>query len=243
MRVKITLSYDGSRFAGFQIQKEMKNTVSGQIKNSLKSVGIVNNFIASGRTDKGVHATNQILHIDLPSFWTDLKKLKNILNQSLLPHIYIKKIEKIHDSFHARFDAKKRVYRYIISSSTPTVFLTPYVTYVEKINPFLIKEAIKEFEGIYDFEYFKKNGSDTKNYTREIYKTNFYRYKEFFIFYFEGSGFLRSQIRMMVDFLFKISEEKLSKNELKLQLQKKKVFSTSLAPPQGLYLSKIKYGA
>jgi len=244
MRVKITLSYDGSRFAGFQIQKETKDTVAQKIEDSFKSAGIENRFVASGRTDKGVHATGQVLHIDLPSFWTDLDKLKNILNRSLLPHIYIKKIEKVQDTFHARFDAKKRVYRYIVSTQKPSVFLTPYITYINRDIDFMsIKNSIKEFEGRYDFEYFKKNGSDTKNFVRSIYRADCYMYKDFYVFYFEGDGFLRSQIRMMVDFLFKISEGKLSKNELKLQLQKKKVFSTSLAPPQGLYLSKIKYGA
>ncbi len=243
MRVKITLSYDGSRFLGFQIQKDTKNTIAQKLTNSFKSLNIKPNFIASGRTDKGVHALNQVLHIDLPPFWTDFKKLKKSLNISLLPHIYIKKIEQVDKNFHARFDAKKRVYRYIVSTGKPSVFLTPYITYIRQIDQKLIKDAIKCFEGEYDFEYFKKNGSDTKNFTRIIYKTDFYRYKEFFIFYFEANGYLRSQIRMMVDFLLKISDGKLSKNELKLQLQKKDRFSTSLATAEGLYLSKIKYGA
>ena len=243
MRVKVTLSYDGSKFLGFQIQKETKNTISQKLKDSFNSLNITSNFVASGRTDKGVHATNQVLHIDLPKFWKDLEKLKHSLNNMLLPHIYIKKIEKTQDNFHARYDAKKRVYRYIVSTSKPSVFLTPYIVFVKGLNYDLTKEAIKLFEGEHDFEYFKKNGSDTKNYIREIYKADIYRYKEFYIFHFEANGYLRSQIRMMISFLFQISEGKLSKNELKLQLQKKGVFSNSLSPAEGLYLTKIKYGA
>jgi len=233
MRVKITCSYDGSRFQGFQIQKETKNTVAQKLKEALNSVGIKSPFVASGRTDKGVHALAQVLHTDLPPFWSDLKKLRYTLNLSLSPHIRIKKIEKVGDDFHARFDAKKRVYRYVVSTKEPSVFLTPYITFVKDINEKLIADAIKEFEGEHDFEYFKKNGSDTVNFIRTVYKTIFYKYNEFYIFYFEANGFLRSQIRMMVDILFKISEEKLSKNELKLQLQKKDIFSTSLAPAEG----------
>jgi len=243
MRVKITLSYDGSRFLGFQIQKETKKTISQKLKDSFESLNITSDFVASGRTDKGVHATNQVLHIDLPTFWSDFDRLKNALNQRLLPHIYIKKIERVRDDFHARFDAKKRVYRYIISTRKPSVFLTPYVTFIKELNFLSVKNAVKCFEGEHDFEYFKKNGSDTTNYIREIYKADIYRTKDFYVLYFEGSGYLRSQIRMMVSFLLQISEEKLSKNELKLQLQKKDIFSTSLAPAEGLYLSKIKYGA
>ncbi len=241
MQVKITLSYDGSIFRGFQIQKETTQTVSNKLEKAFKSLNINEKFIASGRTDKGVHALNQVLNLNIPSFWKDLDKLKISLNRSLLPHIYIKKIEKVSDDFHSRFDAKRRIYRYIISKDTPSVFLTPYITYVKDIDPKSIKKAIKIFEGTHDFEYFKKNGSDTKNFIRTIYKTNFYKYKQFYIFYFEANGYLRSQIRMMVDFLIQISNGKLSENELKLQLEKKKLFSCKLAKPNGLYLAKIKY--
>ncbi len=243
MRIKITLSYDGSRFMGFQMQKELKNTVAKKLYLAFKSLNIRPIFTASGRTDKGVHALNQVLHLDLPPYWNDLPKLKKHLNNILLPHIFIKKINMVDKNFHARFDAKSRIYRYIISTEQPSVFLTPYVTYVKKINEKLIKDAIKEFEGRHNFEYFKKNGSDTKNFIRTIYKTNFYKYKNFYILYFEANGFLRSQIRMMISFLLKISDGKLSKNKLKLQLDLKDSFSNSLAPPNGLYLSKIKYGA
>ncbi len=243
MRVKLTLSYDGSRFYGFQIQKTIPDTVAQKITTALKSLNITSLFVASGRTDRNVHALNQVLHLDLPPYWDNLSKLKKCLNTSLLPHIFIKKIEKTDNDFHARFDAKSRVYRYIISTKKPSVFLTPYVTYIKRIDERLIKNAINEFEGTHNFEYFKKNGSDTKNFVRTIYKTNFYKYKDFYIFYFEANGYLRSQIRMMIGFLLKISDGELSKNELKLQLKKKEIFSTSLAPPQGLYLTKIKYGA
>ncbi len=241
MRVKITLEYDGSKFYGYQIQKKIKNTVAKRIQNSLKILNISDIPIASGRTDKGVHATGQVIHINLPSFWNDLDKLTYSLNKILYPEIRIKRIEKVNKNFHARYDAKKRVYRYIVSAQKPTVFFNSYVTFVKSIDFKSIKESIKLFEGKHDFEYFKKTGSDTKNYIRHIYKADFYKYKDLYIFYFEANGFLRSQIRMMVSFLLQISDGKLSKNELKLQLEKKDIFSTTLAPPNGLYLTKIKY--
>jgi tRNA pseudouridine38-40 synthase len=241
LRVKITLEYDGSKFQGYQIQKEIKNTISQKLQDAFYMLNIISKAVASGRTDRGVHATGQVLHIDLPDFWKDLNKLAYSLNTILHPSIRIKKIEYVSDDFHARFCAKKRVYRYIVSIKKPTVFLNPYVTFIKSLDTKSIKESIKLFEGEHDFEYFKKTGSDTKNYTREIYKADFYKYKDFYIFYFEANGFLRSQIRMMVSFLLHISDGKLSKNELKLQLEKKGIFSTSLAPPNGLYLAKIKY--
>ena len=92
MRVKITLSYDGSRFDGYQIQKYTQNTVASKLYRAFGSLNIDSKIEASGRTDSGVHAFNQVIHTDLPSFWSDLKMLKNFLNRQLPPHIYIKKI-------------------------------------------------------------------------------------------------------------------------------------------------------
>ncbi len=241
MRVKIVVSYDGSRFDGFQIQKKTKNTVAGKIGEVFVSLNINSKFQASGRTDKGVHATYQVLSLDLPKFWEDLEKLKIFLNRKLLPHIYVKNIQRVNNGFHARFDAKRRVYRYLISKKEPSVFLTPYVTFLKSYNPKVIKEAVSLFEGEHNFEYFKKNGSDTKNFVRKIYRAFFYEYKNFGVFYFEANGFLRSQVRMMVDFLLKISEGKLKKEDLIRQLSRKEIVSSSLAPPNGLYLSKVKY--
>ena len=243
MRVKITLEYDGSKFQGYQYQKETTNTIANNLQNALKTLNINDFPTASGRTDKGVHALGQVIHLDLPPYWNDLEKLKFSLNKILFPSINIKKIEQTHKNFHARYDAKSRVYRYIISTKKPSVFLMPYITFLDMIDANRIKNSIKLFEGRHDFEYFKKCGSDTKNYIREIYRADFYIYKDLCVFYFEANGFLRSQIRMMVSFLLQISDEKLSKNELKLQLEKKDIFSTSLAPPNGLYLAKVKYGA
>ncbi len=241
MRAKVTLSYDGSRFNGFQSQKETKNTVQETLQSAFLALNIEEKLTASGRTDKGVHAMGQVLHIDLPSFWTDLNRLKFGLNRIISPYIHIKDIKKVDDNFHARYDAKKRVYRYIISTKRVSVFASSYITFVPIKDPYKIKDAIKLFEGEHNFKNFKKTGSDTKNDIRTIYKTDFYKFGDYYIFYFEGNGFLRSQVRMMVAFLLAISDGKLSKDELKLQLQNRSVYLKTLAPPNGLYLARVKY--
>lgn len=241
MRAKAILSYDGSRFYGFQSQKHTKNTVATTLENSLKNLNIYSKITASGRTDRGVHATNQVIHFDLPPFWKDLKKLKNHLNRQLLPNIYVKNISFIDESFHARFSAKRRAYRYILTTKNPNPFEYNYVTFVENLDFKRVEDAIKLFEGRYDFKFFQKSGSDVKTTTREIYKAKSYEYKNYKILYFEANGFLRSQIRMMVDFLLKISKGDLTKEELKEQLLCQKRHSTSLAPPNGLYLCRVIY--
>ena len=235
------LSYDGSRFEGFAVQKGRANTVSNKLYEALKSVGIVEKFNASGRTDKGVHATYQVIDIDVPVFWSEkLLFLKKELNRKIKPDIRIKKVELADKNFHSRYSAKKRVYRYVVSFNKQNPFEARYVTFLEKrLNKELMQTAIKEFVGVYDFEYFKKSKGGTTNYIREIFDTKYYEYKNYGVFYFCANGFLRSQVRMMVDFLLKIDSGKLTVSELKKQLLKEDVFSRTLAEPYGLYLSKV----
>ncbi len=242
MHVKMTLSYDGSRFYGFQTQNSRDFlTVADRLQDIFNSIQIRSKLRSSGRTDRGVHATGAVIDIELPPFWSDLNRLKHTINKMALPEIYIRKIELVDDNFHSRFSAKRRVYRYIISTETPKVFLTPYVLFVQKIDEELIKEALRSFEGRYDFRYFKKSKGGTENFIRTIYKTRFYRYKEYYILYFEADGYLRSQIRMMVATILEISDKRLTIAHLNEQLLCKRVYCRKLVAPCGLYLAKVKY--
>ena len=241
MRIKMTIAYNGANFFGSQVQKETDQTVNGQLKKALSLLQIQTKVQASGRTDRGVHASKQVVHFDLPPFWSDLIKLQNSLTRILPKSIHLRKLESVDESFHARYSAKKRAYRYIISTQTPSPFLADLITYVDSIDTEKITEAIQLFEGIHNFEMFKKSGSDTTNFEREIYKTRCYDYKGHTILYFEANGFLRSQIRLMVGFLLKISEGRHTKEQLLQQLNREKDFKIKPAPHQGLYLSKIRY--
>jgi tRNA pseudouridine38-40 synthase len=222
-----------------QIQPD-KKTVEGEISKSLKKININTKILHSGRTDRGVHALNQVISFEIPDFW-DLEKLKTLLNKILYPSIYFRKIQKASNDFHPRFSAKKRSYRYIISKYF-TPFNAKYTLFYEKaIDLKKINTALKILEGKHDFEYFAKTGSDVNNYIREIYKAYAFEYKNFYIIKIIGNGFLRGQIRIIVDFLLKINEDKLSIMDLEVQLNKKKLISKYLASPNGLYLERIWY--
>ena len=237
----MTIAYNGANYFGSQVQKETDQTVNGQIEKALKLLQIETKVIASGRTDRGVHASRQVIHFDLPPFWNDLNKLEDSLKRILPSNIVIRRLEQVDDEFHARYSAKKRAYRYIISTQKPNPFLADLVTYVDDIDEAKIKEAITLFEGEHNFEQFKKSGSDTENFVREIYKTRVYNHNGYTILYFEANGFLRSQIRLMVGFLLEISAGKYTKEDLEAQLSLKKQFKLKPAPHQGLYLCNIKY--
>ncbi len=235
-------SYDGSRFFGSQVQDGGTPTVMGRFEEALKSVGIFCAPLASGRTDSGVHATCQPIAFDVPVYWeNELEKLKEHLNAKLSPYIKIKNISTVDENFHPRFDAKKRVYRYVLKVGESTPFGSDFVTFVPSVYDEAILSCISIFEGEHDFSFFKKTGSDEKSNVRRIYKASFYKHGDLRIFRFEGNAFLRSQIRLMVGALLDVSEGKLTKDELKEQLDGKCRHTFRLAPPNGLYLSKVIY--
>lgn len=240
MQVKITIAYDGTNYYGSQIQPDFI-TIHSKLLEVLNIINITTTLDFSGRTDKGVHAFKQVVSCNIPPYWKDLNKLKEVLNKQLPNSIQVRNIKVVQKDFHARFSAKKREYRYLISKKPLTPFNSNYISYYKEIDTLKINEAIKLFIGIHDFEYFSKKGSDPISTIREIYDIKFYKHKDIYILKFKANSYLRSQIRMMVDFIMKVSSGKLSLNELKQQLQRKKLISWTLAPSNGLYLSKIHY--
>ena len=236
MRCALTLSYKGTSYLGSQTQTETSNTILGNLEKVLKKLGIDFRVVASGRTDKGVHATGQVCHIDLPVFWSNLAKLKRVLNEMLPPSIYVKNIKKVSDGFHARYGAKRRVYRYLIKENISNPFEEEFVTFEKNVDFDMIQKNIKLFIGEQEFANFMKTGSDVISTSRVIYRAFAYRYKGLIVLNFEANGFLRSQIRLMVGALFQLNA-----SEIQEQLHLCKKHKIRPAKSNGLYLSKIKY--
>ncbi len=241
MRVKAVISYDGSPYQGFQKQKSTKMTITAAIEEALSSLQIDSPIVGSGRTDAGVHATGQVIHFDLPDFWHDLEKLKHNLNRKLTD-IAFKHISVASNDFHARFSAKKRVYRYVFKTHKPSVFEQKYISYYKSFDPVLLINALKIFEGKHDFNFFHKTGTITHTTVREIYRTDYVERNGYHFIYFEANGFLRSQVRMMVDAAMLCAKGEISEIQLHEQLSCQKKHTTRLAPPEGLYLARIIYG-
>lgn len=242
--IKITLSYDGSKFDGSQIQDETQNTVHQKLLDALQSLSISSSkLIFSGRTDKNVHATNQVVSTTLPPYWTNLTKLLTLLNIRLHPFIHIKSIVFVDLDFHARYSAKKRLYRYIINTDYFNPFLANYnhfYSYGIDLNK--LSQIANCFKGEHDFVLFSKKGSDPKSTIRNIYDIKIYSPKKnIYIISILGNSFLRSQVRLIVQAMLAFNEDKITKEQIKEQLQGLKAHITRLAPPSGLYLAKIFY--
>ncbi len=240
MKLKATIAYDGSLFNGFQLQKNKKSVV-GDIQKALLSLGVESQIVGSGRTDKGVHASNQVIHFFIPPYWEkkDLKKLKIELNKKL-EGIEFKYITKAPLNFHAIYSAKMRIYRYVIKKRV-SVFERKYIVKSNIDNIERLNSILKIFEGKHNFLYFHKKGSNPPTTIKNIYRAFAKEYNGKIFIYFYGDGFLRSQIRMMMEGVFQVYNNNITLSNLKEQLLLKKQYITSPAPPFGLYLARVIY--
>ena len=239
-RVKAIITYDGSHYYGFQKQISTNKTITYAIENALQSLQIHSHIVGSGRTDAGVHASGQVIHFDLPEYWNDLTTLQQNLNRKL-SDIQCKHITFVPSNFHARFNAKKRLYRYVFKTSKPSVFEQKYISYYDSFDTTLLTQILKIFEGKHDFDYFRKTGTHTHTSIREIYQAKYIKRGNYHFIYFQANGFLRSQVRMMVDASILCAKGTLSTTQIIEQLSCKHKHTTKLAPPEGLYLARILY--
>lgn len=242
--IKITYSYDGSDFFGFQRQPD-KRTVQGEIEKVLKIILKSDiNMVTAGRTDRGVHANVQVSNFYIDENITiPLKNFKRALNKLLPNDIDIYKIEEVDLDFNSRFQAKRRAYEYIITWKKD-VFSRRYKTYVEKeidCNKFL--EILNPLIGEHDFNNFRLKDENNKTSIREIYKIETYlKDKNTMGIYIEGNAFLKTQIRIIVGTALDIYFGRKPENYIRLLLENpNEERKIEIAEPSGLYLTKVEY--
>jgi len=247
-RIKITIEYEGTGYSGWQLQKNDK-TIQGEIEKTLKI--IYKNRIAvtgSGRTDAGVHARNQVAHFDIPeinekSGTNDtLFKLKNSINGLIQKDIVVKKLELCRPEFHARYDAKSRVYRYYIVK-TPTSVNRNFTWYISyPLNFTLMQQAASELVKIDDFNSFCKTGSSNKTTLCTVKKSRLFMRSNTWIYEIEANRFLYGMVRALVGTMVALGQGKIKYDKfLNITKPQNTEGVAFLAPAQGLFLEKIKY--
>ena len=205
MRLKLVFSYDGSKFQGSQTQPH-ENGVEDALGVALAHVGIFSKIISSSRTDKGVHANNQVACVECGEHFSDFAQLKALINRHAHPAIHVKFISRVKDDFHPRYDATARAYRYVINHGEFSPFLSPYETFLPKFDLNLANELLALFVGEHDFSAFMKLGSDVKSPVRRVKKAFCYARGERSVIVFKANGFLRAQVRLMVASVLKALE-------------------------------------
>lgn len=243
MRYRIDFSYDGTNYNGYQLQPNLR-TVQNELE---KAVSYLNRKTyttvqSSGRTDKGVHAINQVAHFDM-NVEISLEKIKRGLNSNLPDDIHIISVMKVTNSFHARFSVRKKEYIYRINTSEYNPMMRNYIyQYNRSLNIEKMKEAITYLEGKHDFTSFVSSEDEREDKIRTIYKTSIKEKKGIIEISFQADGFMKYQVRNMVGILIEIGSGKKDISDVKKILERKdRKVSIKTAPAEGLYLKKVWY--
>jgi tRNA pseudouridine38-40 synthase len=243
-RYKCTISYDGTQFSGYQIQPG-KRTIQGEVEAALSKLhkGEHIKISASGRTDAGVHAKGQVIHFD-SALAIPTEKWEIALNSILPDDIAVIRVEKVADSFHARFDAIGKEYRYYVHLSPKRDPFKRHYAYQfpYPLDYVAMKEALKYLIGTHDFTSFCSAKTEIEDKVRTIEEIEFFQERDLLVFRFIGNGFLYNMVRILTGTLLEVGSGDRSPYSIPEILEKKdRKFAGKTAPAHGLYLWKVFY--
>ena len=242
MRFKLTIEYAGTRYSGWQVQKNAK-TVAGEIERAVHEATGAREFelYGSGRTDAGVHALRQVAHLDLE---TNLppETIRRRINESLPSDINILAVEKVRRKFHARHDAIARSYIYQISRRR-TAFAKPFVWWVkEDLDVAAMRHVAAHFVGFHDFQAFSDDDPSEKSTQVAVDALTLHEDGDLILVHVEGSHFIWKMVRRLVGVLVAVGRGELKKEEAVGFLSSASDLPARLtAPASGLFLERVYY--
>ena len=243
MKILGICSYKGTNYYGWQKQVGYIS-VQSKIEEVLSQIyDTPINITGSGRTDAGVHAYKQYFHF-VTEKEKDLKQLAYAMNKMLPEDIHILSLEKVDDDFHARYNAKRKIYEYDILLKNKEVFNYDLAyLYPMDLDVDLLKEALKLFEGEHNYQDFTSKEEDEGNFVRKVYSIEVKQDNDLIKIRFEGNGFMRYQIRNMVGSAIAVANKKEDISFIKYHLQsnKNRDIIAYKAPAVGLYLVDVIY--
>lgn len=235
-RVKILLEYDGTDFAGFQIQAQGERTVQGVLEAALARIpGTYPKVTAAGRTDSGVHALALPVHYDTEDA-VPIERIPRALNTLLPPDVRVLQAEEAPRSWHARYSAHWRRYLYrVLGRSEPTALDRHRVWWVPQPLDFpAIAAAARQLEGEHDFGAFANREKRTT--VRKLFQVRVEARGEELHLHFIGDGFVRGQVRAMVGTLIEVGLGRRPATDIaRLLKDPRREGGGATAPPQGLY--------
>ena len=244
MKIKLTVSYDGTNYVGWQSQKNGVS-VQDEIESALEKVCKKRiRITGSGRTDAGVHAAGQVADFEA-DVSVPPERFSLALNAFLPPDIKVLKSERAEDDFNARYSAKKKTYRYSVYFSPVDLPLKDrYALRLDK-SPDMgkLRAAAKIFEGEHDFKSFSSTGSAVKTTVRTVYSVCVKKNADGVDIDVCGNGFLYNMVRIIVGALIAFSEDKTTINELIAALSgSPRPAAVKTLPAKGLTLLSVDYG-
>lgn len=241
---KLVLSYDGSRYRGWQAQGNTDMTIQGKLQEVLsRMTGQETKVHGSGRTDAGVHALGQVANFKTEgTFGTG--EIRDYLNRYLPEDIAVQSVEVVPDRFHSRLSAKEKTYRYRIwTDQVPPVFERKYVTAIsEPLHLEDMKTAAEYLMGTHDFTSFCGNSRFKKSPVRTIYEICLTEKERELVIDVTGNGFLQNMMRILVGTLVEVGLGRMAPGEMEEILEgKNRELAGPTMPGQGLCLMEVVY--
>jgi tRNA pseudouridine38-40 synthase len=241
-RFKVFIEYAGTRYSGWQIQKNAR-TVQGELTRVIAEVAGERRFelYGSGRTDAGVHALEQVAHLDIVTS-IPAETLRRRINDALPSDIHLLKIELARHKFHARHDAVARSYLYQISRRR-TAFAKNFVWWVrDELDVTKLRETARLFAGMKDFRSFTDDSADAKSTVVAIDRIEVAEDGDLILIRVEGSHFLWKMVRRMVGVMVDVAIGGTTLDAAELFLKKDSDVPAKLtAPASGLFLERVYY--
>lgn len=241
--VALTVQYKGKHYCGFQrqpdvlsVQEVLEEALSKTFKENIS-------VVASGRTDAGVHALGQVVNFHVETT-IDIGNMPKVINYHLPRDISIVDAKFVDENFSARFDAKSKVYKYVIynNKNRSGVYDEFSFNFPHKLDIELMKSGVMGIIGTHDFTSFMGRDSVVKDGIRTIYSIDIQRCGDFVEITFHGKSFLRNMIRIIVGSLCDIGRGKLPVDFLENSLiHKDRSKAGFTAPAQGLFLIEVRY--
>ena len=243
MRIALGVEYNGSRFCGWQRQTNAQS-VQQNLEQAVSKVADAKTHIqAAGRTDTGVHATEQVVHFDCDNS-RELKAWVMGVNSCLPNSISVLWAKHVDEEFHARFSAQSRRYRYVIyHHATRPALLDGLLTWeYAYIDLDKMQKAAKHLVGTHDFTSYRAVACQAKDPTRTVYELNLSQQKEFIFMDICANGFLHHMVRNIAGVLISIGKkEKHEDWSLEVLESRDRTLGGITAPAAGLYLIKVQY--
>ena len=243
-RIKIVIQYDGKKFSGFQVQPE-KRTIQGEIEKVLNFLfKMPIKIYAAGRTDAKVSAEAQVAHFDIDKDINE-KSLLSSMNALLPDDIAILEVEKVTDSFDARFSVKKKTYwyKFYVSKFELPLFKDTALRINDYADVKLMNDACKYLVGEHDFESFVARKSGKTDFVRTIYDAKIISIGDgLYALEICGNGFLYNMVRIIFGTLLMVGYKKIKPEEIKNIIESKsRTKAGKTMPAEALLMKKVEY--
>lgn len=238
---KLIIQYDGTNYSGWQIQKNsesIQQTITDAIEVLLKEKI---NLIGSGRTDSGVHAFGQVANFRTRTE-INIYRFKHSLNSILPSDIVVSEMEEVEFEFHARFDAKKRTYLYLITTTRSPFYKNYSYFYPRKIDLEKLNSLSNLFLGEKDFTSFSRKNTEIENKNCNVHKAFWRKKGELVLFSIQANRYLHGMVRTIVGTLLNAQDQNNPETFIEeIFNSKNREEAFEAVPSKGLFLYKVEY--